>query len=91
MTTAEEPPYKPLFGYKTVVGVPLCPCRDPGDYLAAQQSEVNPLNIRLQCWCGRTTVGLCDDEADLKDFLTKNGVKIGEAALPTQTGGSEPK
>lgn len=85
MTIAEKPPYKLVFGYKTVTGVPRCPCGDPGNYLSMSQSEVDPLNVKFQCWCGRTIVATMDDQAELDEFLAKNGVTV--SSTP-QTGGS---
>lgn len=57
-----------LFGYRHVNGVPLCPCRDPGDYMMCVQGP-GPLDFTLRCWCGSTMGGQWDDEAERKAFL----------------------
>lgn len=66
--------YRLVFGYRSVNGVPTCPCADPGNYLSMEQSTSDPLAVRFRCWCGRTVDGRCDDQAELDDLLTKNGV-----------------
>lgn len=72
--TVPSPEYKLLFGYRHVSGVPLCPCRDPGNYLMAEQRVDDPLSVRFTCWCGRTVTGRCDDQAELDALLKQNGV-----------------
>lgn len=70
--------YREVFGFRHVVGIPKpCPCADPGDYLRMEQSTSDPLDVRFTCWCGRTGTGRMDDQAELTEFLAKNGVTSG--------------
>lgn len=48
------PPSDLTFGFRHVDGVPTCPCRDPGNYMALEQCGSDPLDGLLRCWCGRT-------------------------------------
>lgn len=66
--------YRALFGYKHVSGVPRCPCADPGNYMAMEQSTSDPLDVRFRCWCGRTMKGRMDTPEELAEFLAKQGV-----------------
>lgn len=59
------------FGYRHVDGVPLCPCRDPGNYVACEGGN-DPLAFTLRCWCGRSISGTWDDEAEKLAFLQAN-------------------
>lgn len=68
------PDYRHVFGFQHVQGVPRCPCADSGNYLRMEQSTSDPLAVRFTCWCGRTVIGRMDDEAELAEFLAKNGV-----------------
>lgn len=68
------PGYKVVFGYRTVEGVPTCPCKDPGNYLAMEQSTTDQLDVLFRCWCGRKVKGRMDSIKELSDFLAKNGV-----------------
>lgn len=61
-----------LFGYRHVSGIPLCPCRDPGNYVACDSDTTNPLAFTLRCWCGSSMKGAWDDEADKLAFLQAN-------------------
>lgn len=67
--------YRLIFGYQTVVGVPTCPCKNPGDYMAMEQSLTDQLDVLFRCWCGRIAVGRMDSIKELSDFLAKNGVE----------------
>lgn len=60
-----------LFGYRHVSGIPLCPCRDPGNYVACEQGT-DRLSFLLRCWCGRTCEGTWDDEKERAEFLAAN-------------------
>lgn len=63
-----------IFGYRHVDGIPLCPCRDPGNYVALEQPGNNPLEFVLRCWCGSTMKGSFDDMSEREQFLKANGV-----------------
>lgn len=60
-----------VFGYRHVSGVPLCPCRDPGNYLMME--AVSPLKDRLRCWCGATIAVTWDSEEERAEFIQTNG------------------
>ena len=69
---------KLVFGFRTVVGVPTCPCNDPGNYMLMEQSLKNPLDVYFWCWCGRHANARFDSMEELNDFLAKNGVTTEE-------------
>lgn len=64
-----------VFGYRHVVGVPPCPCRDPGTYLAMEQPGDDPLDVVFRCWCGRTNQARFDSMAERIDFLQDQGIE----------------
>jgi hypothetical protein len=66
--------YKLVFGYQTVVGVPTCPCNNPGNYMLMEQSTRDALDAQFQCWCGSRAQVRFDSIKELSDFLAKNGV-----------------
>lgn len=68
---ASEVEWKHVFGYKHVMNVPLCPCRDPGNYLRMEQRTDNPFSVRFTCWCGRTMSGTCDTQEELDALLAQ--------------------
>lgn len=41
-----------LFGFRHCSNVPLCPCRDPGNYVSLEQEGDDPLRCQVRCWCG---------------------------------------
>ena len=55
-----------VFGYRTVHGVPLCPCGDPGNYLALESDEEGDL---FRCWCGRTMRVTWDSPEERSEFI----------------------
>lgn len=62
-----------LFGYRHVSGIPLCPCRDPGNYVALEQPGENPLDCLVRCWCGstmRVTFDSLDERTQFIDSAT---------------------
>lgn len=63
--------YRLIFGYRHVAGVPLCPCRDPGNYLSMEQSTEDPMAVRFVCWCGRAMTGHCESQAELDALLVQ--------------------
>jgi hypothetical protein len=65
-----------LFGYTHVSGVPLCPCRDPGNYMCAHQGP-GPLDVVFRCWCGATMAGTFDDTAERSEMLSRYGGRPG--------------
>lgn len=65
-----------VFGYQHVTGIPLCPCRDPGDYVMMEQPGDDPFVFVLRCWCGRTNRGTFDSMEERTNFLQANGVEI---------------
>lgn len=71
------------FGYRHVSGIPLCPCRDPGNYVTCE-ALTDPLAFRLVCWCGRSIQGTWDDEADKLAFLQRVTLDRLEAVCETQ-------
>ncbi len=64
---------KVLFSYRHVSDVPLCPCGDPGNYMMAEQSIYDPLDLTLRCWCGSTCRGRFHSIEERTEFLIKNG------------------
>lgn len=72
---------KVLFGYRHVNSdqVPLCPCRDPGNYLMLEQIGDDPLAIRFKCWCGRKNEGRFDSIEERNDFLKSQGVEVDDS------------
>lgn len=64
-----------IFGYRHVVGLPVCPCRDPGTFMALEQPGPDPLDFVARCWCGATLKGRFDSAAERAEFLTSNGVE----------------
>jgi hypothetical protein len=69
-----EPPWRDVFAFRHVTGVPTCPCADPGNYLRMSQSTIDPLDVLFTCWCGRTIKGRMDSPEELQELLAKNGV-----------------
>jgi hypothetical protein len=63
-----------LFGYRHVTDVPLCPCRDPGNYMSLEQPGDDPLVCQFRCWCGATMKVTFDSIEERAEFLTKQGV-----------------
>lgn len=63
-----------VFGYRHVTGVPLCPCRNPGNYLCMEQPGDDPLEVVVRCWCGRTNRCVFDSMEERAEFLATNGV-----------------
>lgn len=59
-----------LFGYRHVNDVPLCPCRDPGNYMMMEQPGDDPLDCRLRCWCGRTCRVTFDSLDEREKFVS---------------------
>lgn len=74
MPTEAATSHRLVFGYRHVVGVPYCPCGDPGNYMSLEQSMSDPLDVLFRCWCGRTLKGHMDTTAELAELLAKNGV-----------------
>lgn len=72
----QPPRWRLLFGYTHVLGVPLCPCRDPGDYLLAEQSTIDPHDIRFTCWCGRKVTGRVDSLDEIQTLVTEHRVNV---------------
>lgn len=65
-----------VFGYRHVTGVPLCPCRDPGNYLMMEQPGDDPLDVVFGCWCGRTMQAQFDSHDERTEFLKSNGCEV---------------
>lgn len=63
-----------VFGYRHVAGVPPCPCRDPGNYMAMEQPGDDPLTVLFRCWCGRTMPAAFDSIEERGDFLKDQGI-----------------
>lgn len=61
-----------LFGYRHVKGIPLCPCKGPGNYAMMEQRTKDPLECHLRCWCGRTLKVTFSDMAEREEFLEMN-------------------
>lgn len=62
-----------LFGYKHIVGLPKCPCNDPGDYMMCEQREPSkPLEVVFRCWCGRTMSCVFKSMAEREEFMKAN-------------------
>lgn len=59
-----------LFGYRHVSGVPLCPCRDPGNYMMGEQG-VKPLEIVFRCWCGSKGGATFDSLEERAEYLSR--------------------
>jgi hypothetical protein len=58
-----------VFGYRTVTGIPLCSCRDPGDYVCmVTEGGVDT----LRCWCGRSTEIKWDNPEERIEFIERN-------------------
>lgn len=66
--------YKLVIGYRTFHGVPLCPCKDPGNYLMLEQSTTDPLDLIFRCWCGRKAKARMESLKELNAFLIKNNI-----------------
>lgn len=64
--------WKLVFGYRHVLGVPMCPCADPGNYLSMEQDPEDPLHVRFRCWCGRTIEARMEDQAEFDAFMAEN-------------------
>lgn len=70
-----EEGWRLIMGFRHVQGIPLCPCRDPGNYVRAEQSLTNPLLIRFTCWCGRTVNATCEDLSEVDELVTSGRIK----------------
>lgn len=73
-----------LFGYRTVHGIPPCPCNDPGTYMSLVcPDESNPLKVEFHCWCGGTMRASFDSEQELVDFVAGHQMVNG-TAMPSE-------
>lgn len=59
-----------VFGYRNVADIPLCPCHDPGNYVALETDDEGDL---LRCWCGRFMRVTWDSPEERSEFIAKNG------------------
>lgn len=63
-----------LFGFTHVSGVPLCPCKDPGNYLSLVCVDTSkPLECKLTCWCGRSAKVVFTSLMERAEFIEKKG------------------
>lgn len=59
-----------LFGYMHVgPEVPRCPCGDPGNYMMMEQSDSDPLDCRMVCWCGAALRVRFDSAGERDEFV----------------------
>ncbi|HWA67146.1 MAG TPA: hypothetical protein VG899_12360 [Mycobacteriales bacterium] len=61
--------FKIILGYGPVAGIPRCPCNDPGNHVAVEQSTTDPLDLLIRCWCGRTMRARADNEQEITDLI----------------------
>jgi len=60
-----------VFGYRHVVGVPTCPCQDPGNYMMLEQLGEDPLECRFVCWCGMSINVTFTSQQERDDFVAQ--------------------